>query len=95
MSDRTTNRPAGAVSDRTGYWSANLRIITGCLIVWGLVSFGFGILLRPLLAGIGVGGTDLGFWFAQQGSILVFLAIIFFYAWRMNRLDRQYGVDEE
>ena len=54
-----------------------------------------GILLRPLLSGIRVGGTDLGFWFAQQGSILVFLVLIFFYAWRMNSLDRHYGVDEE
>ncbi|MAN13282.1 DUF4212 domain-containing protein [Alterinioella nitratireducens] len=77
------------------YWAANIRLVTICLIIWALVSFGFGILLRPMLSGIAVGGTDLGFWFAQQGSILVFLALIFFYAWRMNKLDRQYGVDEE
>lgn len=77
------------------YWSANIRLVTWSLVIWALVSFGFGILLRPLLSGIAVGGTDLGFWFAQQGSILVFLALIFFYAWRMNKLDRQYGVDEE
>jgi uncharacterized membrane protein len=44
---------------------------------------------------IAVGGTDLGFWFAQQGSILVFLGLIFFYAWRMNKLDREHGVEEE
>ncbi|MBK1637019.1 DUF4212 domain-containing protein [Rhodovulum adriaticum] len=77
------------------YWKANLRIIWISLVIWALVSFGFGILLRPLLAGIPVGGSDLGFWFAQQGSILVFLGLIFFYAWRMNRLDREHGVDEE
>ncbi len=77
------------------YWSANLRIIMWSLVVWALVSFGFGILLRPLLSGIAVGGTDLGFWFAQQGSILVFLALIFNYAWRMNKLDREHGVDEQ
>ena len=77
------------------YWSANLRIIMWSLVVWALVSFGFGILLRPMLSGIAVGGTDLGFWFAQQGSILVFLALIFNYAWRMNKLDREYGVDEQ
>ena len=82
-------------SSRNAYWSANMRLIVVSLIVWALVSFGFGILLRPLLSGISVGGTDLGFWFAQQGSIVVFLAIIFFYAWRMNRLDREHGVDEE
>jgi putative solute:sodium symporter small subunit len=77
------------------YWSANIRMVTICLIIWATVSFGFGIILRPLLAGIEVGGTDLGFWFAQQGSILVFLALIFFYAFRMNALDRQHGVDEK
>ncbi|CTQ59855.1 MAG: DUF4212 domain-containing protein [Roseibium album] len=82
-------------SSNNGYWSANMRIISISLVIWALVSFGFGILLRPLLSGIAVGGTDLGFWFAQQGSILVFLAIIFFYAFRMNKVDREHGVDEE
>lgn len=77
------------------YWRANIRLIIISLIIWALVSFGFGIVLRPLLSGIAVGGADLGFWFAQQGSILVFLVLIFFYAWRMNALDRQHGVDEE
>ncbi|CUH54049.1 DUF4212 domain-containing protein [Shimia sp. R11_0] len=82
-------------SSNAAYWSANVRIILISLVIWALVSFGFGILLRPMLAGISVGGTDLGFWFAQQGSILVFLALIFFYAWKMNKLDAEHGVDEE
>jgi len=82
-------------SDSSGYWAANIRLVKICLVIWALVSFGFGILLRPLLSGIPVGGSDLGFWFAQQGSILVFLALIFFYAWRMNKLDIEYGVDEQ
>ena len=77
------------------YWRANLRLILWSLVIWAFVSFGFGILLRPALSGIPVGGTDLGFWFAQQGSILVFLALIFFYAWRMNKLDAEHGVDEQ
>ncbi len=77
------------------YWKTNVRIILSSLAIWALVSFGFGILLRPLLSGIAVGGTDLGFWFAQQGSILVFLGLIFFYAWRMNKLDAEHGVGEE
>lgn len=81
-------------SSNNAYWQANLSIIKVCLAIWAIVSFGFGILLRPLLAGIPVGGTDLGFWFAQQGSILVFLALIFFYAWRMNGLDKEHGVEE-
>ena len=82
-------------NETNGYWAANLRIILWSLAIWAIVSFGFGIILRPLLAGIPVGGSDLGFWFAQQGSILVFLALIFNYAIRMNRLDREFGVDEE
>lgn len=81
--------------DSSAYWSKNISIIKGCLIVWFVASFGMAILLRPMLSGIGVGGTDLGFWFAQQGSIIVFLILIFFYAWRMNKLDAEYGVDEE
>ncbi|SFO30325.1 putative solute:sodium symporter small subunit [Roseovarius lutimaris] len=77
------------------YWKANVRLILWSLLIWAIVSFGFGILLRPMLSGIAVGGSDLGFWFAQQGSILVFLALIFFYAWRMNKLDAEHGVGEE
>ena len=77
------------------YWKSNIRLIIWSLAIWALVSFGFGILLRPMLSGISVGGTDLGFWFAQQGSILVFLALIFHYAWRMNKLDAEHGVDEQ
>lgn len=77
------------------YWRANLRLVTILMVIWTVGSFGLAIWLRPLLGGIGVGGTDLGFWFAQQGSILVFLVLIFFYAARMNALDREYGVDEQ
>lgn len=84
----------GAQADQA-YWQANVRIIMISLVIWALVSFGFGIVLRPMLSGIAVGGTDLGFWFAQQGSILVFLGLIFFYAWRMNAVDRQHGVEED
>jgi len=81
-------------SSSNAYWKANIRTIQLFLVIWFVCSFGFGILLRPMLSGIGVGGTDLGFWFAQQGSILVFLVLIFAYAARMNRLDREHGVEE-
>jgi putative solute:sodium symporter small subunit len=81
-------------SSSNAYWAANIRIITISLVVWFICSYGLGIILRPMLAGISVGGTDLGFWFAQQGSILVFIALIFFYAWRMNKLDAEHGVEE-
>ncbi|MDO5693858.1 MAG: DUF4212 domain-containing protein [Pseudomonadota bacterium] len=76
------------------YWRANVKLIAFCLSIWALVSYGFGILLRPMLSGIAIGGTDLGFWFAQQGSILTFLFLVFFYAWRMNKLDKEFGLEE-
>ena len=93
----SNSNPSGGSEDRSAaaYWKANVRLMIGCLIVWAVVSFGFAILLRPLLANVAVGGTDLGFWFAQQGSIIVFIIIIFFYAFRMGALDRKFGVDEE
>ncbi|CAA6813330.1 MAG: FIG152265: Sodium:solute symporter associated protein [uncultured Thiotrichaceae bacterium] len=80
--------------DNSAYWSANKRLIFFCLAVWAFVSFGMGILFRPFLKDISIGGADLGFWMAQQGSIYVFLFIIFFYAFAMNRLDRKFGVNE-
>lgn len=88
-------RQASKQSDNGAYWAANVRIILISLAIWTLVSLGFGVVLRPLLAGIPVGGTDLGFWFAQQGSIIVFIVLIFNYARYMNKLDRDHGVDEQ
>jgi putative solute:sodium symporter small subunit len=78
-----------------GYWQANLRILLGCLIVWFVVSYGFGIIIAEQLNAITIGGYKLGFWFAQQGSIYIFLVLIFYYVWRMNKLDREYDVHEE
>ena len=80
--------------DRHAYWRANLRLIVVLLTVWALVSFVFGILLVDVLNMWKMGRLPLGFWFAQQGSIYVFVALIFIYAWRMDRLDRRHGVDE-
>lgn len=77
------------------YWQANLRLVGGCLLVWFTVSFGFGILLAEWLNQIQFFGFELGFWFAQQGSIVCFVGLIFFYAWRMNHLDREHGVEED
>lgn len=77
------------------YWKANLRLVTILMVIWAVVSYGFGILLRGPLDAIPVGGTGLGFWFAQQGSIYVFLVLIFVYAKQMNKLDRQHGVHED
>ena len=78
----------------TGYWKRNLRLLTMLLSIWFIVSFGFGILLVNVLNTIRIGGFKLGFWFAQQGSIYVFIALIFIYVQRMNRLDKEYDLDE-
>lgn len=80
---------------RSAYWRANLRLVASCLIVWFVCSYGFGILLVEELNRIRFGGFKLGFWFAQQGSIYIFVLLIFFYAWRMNRLDHKYDVHED
>ena len=80
---------------RRRYWRANLRLVAICLSIWFTVSFGFGIILADTLDQFQVFGFNLGFWFAQQGSILCFVVLIFYYAWRMNRLDREHGVHEE
>jgi putative solute:sodium symporter small subunit len=77
------------------YWQANLRLVSQCLVVWFVVSFGFGILGLDWLNRIEINGLQLGFWFAQQGSIFVFVALIFFYAWRMAKIDREHGVEED
>ena len=90
----TRAKPQSTGSDRQAYWRANLRLIVVLLAVWALVSFGFGILLVDRLNTWQIGRLPLGFWFAQQGSIYIFVILIFFYAWRMDKLDRRYGVDE-
>ena len=79
------------------YWSKTVRLLLSLLAVWFVASYGLGILFAEPLNQFRIPGTGfpLGFWFAQQGSILVFLFLIFFYAWRMNSLDRKHGVDEE
>ncbi|MCB1864907.1 MAG: DUF4212 domain-containing protein [Chromatiales bacterium] len=77
------------------YWRRNLRMLTWILIVWALVSYVFGILLVDQLNTIRLGGYKLGFWFAQQGSIYTFVILIFFYASRMNKLDREFDVHED
>jgi len=80
---------------RAAYWKANLRLVLVCLLVWFISSYGFGVLLVEQLNSIRIGGFMLGFWFAQQGSIYTFVALIFFYAWRMNRIDQDYDVHED
>ena len=83
------------MSKNASYWSANLKLVAICLVIWFVSSYLFGIILVEPLNSIQIGGYKLGFWFAQQGSIYVFVALIFFYAYRMGKLDREHGVEEE
>ncbi len=83
-----------ALNKNEEYWRENLKLVGLCLAIWFFVSFGCGILFVKTLNQVRIGGYQLGFWFAQQGSIYTFVALIFFYAARMACLDRKYGVDE-
>ncbi len=84
-----------ATDSAARYWKANLRLLIGCLTVWFLVSFGFGVILAEPLNRFTLGGYPLGFWFAQQGSIYVFVGLIFWYARRMSKIDREHDVHED
>ena len=77
------------------YWKKNLSYLAILLVIWFAVSYGFGILLADSLNVYRLGGFPLGFWFAQQGSIYVFVALIFVYVYLMNRLDKEFNVDEK
>jgi len=81
--------------DGEGYWKATLALIRNVLIVWFVVSYGFGILLAPLLNNLHVGGYPLGFWFCHQGSMYIFVALIFIYAKKMGQIDEKFDVHED
>lgn len=89
MSDR--NREI----DGKGYWSATVRLTLSLLAIWFAVSYGAGILFRDFLDQFAIGGAPLGFWFAQNGSIYVFVGLIFYYCYAMSRLERKFGVEDE
>jgi len=76
------------------YWKENIRYLVLLLTIWFLASFGAGILFKETLNQFRLGGFKLGFWFAQQGSIYVFVILIFVYVFLMNKLDKKYGYDE-
>ena len=80
--------------NKAAYWKENVSLITKLLIVWFLVSYGAGILFINQLNKIEISGVKLGFWFAQQGSIYVFVILIFVYAYKMNKIDEKYDVHE-
>ena len=72
------------------YWRANLKILIILISIWFMVSFGFGIIFSDFLDQYQIGGFKLGFWFAQQGSIYLFVVLIFIYVYLMNKLDKKY-----
>ncbi|WP_374959622.1 DUF4212 domain-containing protein [Gilvibacter sp.] len=76
------------------YWRTNLKYLSILLLIWFIVSYGCGILFKDFLDQYQIGGFKLGFWFAQQGSIYVFVLLIFVYVALMNRLDKKYGFDD-
>ena len=76
------------------YWRANLALLRKLLLIWLVVSLGFGIALADWLDQFQILGFKLGFWFSQQGSMLVFIVLIFFYSWRMNVIDKKFDVDD-
>lgn len=79
--------------DRKGYWPEVIRLTLTLLAIWFSVSFGAGIILRPWLDQLSLGGAPLGFWFAQNGSIYVFVGLIFYYCRAMNRLEKKYRIE--
>jgi putative solute:sodium symporter small subunit len=93
--DEKTLMPRLSEEQARAYWRRNLTLMAKLLAIWFVVSFGCGILFVEQLNQIQLGGYKLGFWFAQQGSIYVFVALIFYYSRRMAALDREFGVDED
>ena len=80
------------MADVVGYWRATLRLTLVLLVVWFSVSYGAGILFRPFLDQFHLGGAPLGFWFAQNGSIYVFICLIFVYCYKMRQYERRFGI---
>ncbi|MBT3546514.1 MAG: DUF4212 domain-containing protein [Flavobacterium sp.] len=82
------------MTNQKKYWKENLKYLAILLTIWFMVSFGFGILLVEEMNTIKIGGFKLGFWFAQQGSIYVFVILIFVYILLMNKLDKKFNLDK-
>ncbi|MBS9522674.1 DUF4212 domain-containing protein [Litoribacter ruber] len=95
MTPKTIEKETPKDLSAKAYWKKNLKTLLYLLAVWFVVSFGFGILLVEPLNEIRMGGFKLGFWFAQQGSIYAFVVLIFIYVYRMNKLDKEFDVNEK
>lgn len=100
MSNNDARGPEAAPQANTtndnekAYWVENVRLLWMLMAIWFVVSFGAGILFRSALDQFSLGGYPLGFWFAQQGSIYVFILLIIFYSVRMKKIERKYDLDD-
>ena len=88
-------QPDGEREHAREYWRANVRLLVTLMAIWFAVSFGAGIVFRPFLDQFMIGGFPLGFWFAQQGSIYVFIGLIFYYSWKMHRIEQAFELDDD
>lgn len=101
MSDNQSSEPGSIPPDSIpeaqfkAYWKANLILMAALLAIWALASFGAAILFRDTLDQFSLGGAPLGFWMAQQGSIYVFVILIFVYSALMHCIERKYGIDDD
>ncbi|MBM3701139.1 MAG: DUF4212 domain-containing protein [Actinobacteria bacterium] len=82
------------MKQENSYWFATLRLLGIILVIWAVVAFGASIIFAEFLNRFQLGGYPLGFWFSQQGSIYIFVALIFIYTFFMDRIDRKYDVHE-
>lgn len=94
MSDNSPEEAGAGNGHEGAYWKENIRLLLTLMAIWFVVSFGFGILLRDFLDQFMLGGFPLGFWFAQQGSIYVFIVLVFYYAWRMKKIEQRYALHD-
>lgn len=90
----TKNHPDLTHEQAKSYWKSTIRLTVGLLVIWFLASYGAGILFRDALDNISIGGAPLGFWFAQQGAIYIFMLLIVTYCFAMNRLERRFGLED-
>ncbi len=87
-------QPEETTKAESAYWRENVRLLVTLMSIWFACSFGAGILFRDWLDQFNIGGYPLGFWFAQQGSIYIFIALIFYYVIRMRKIERKYDLDD-
>ena len=93
-SEQPTVETSETSASENAYWRENIRLLVSLMVIWFACSFGAGILFRDFLDQFNLGGYPLGFWFAQQGSIYIFIALIFFYVVRMKQIERKYDLDD-